>query len=558
MAIKRESRYKSTCSAQRGSRAPVRWCAGLALACLAAPVGGAAQEQLAEVVQAAPVESAAVEPAPAVGAAPEQSAEVVQAAPAESAAVEPAPAVGTAQEQSAEAMQAAPAESAAATQPPGSDQAAAGTAPETGAPDPGTPGTDDDPAGEPSPTPVGTAEITAAQQAAGEQAVPNEGYVPLPDPVGDYLNAIERAESLSSAYSEELSDLYLGLGRSHLERQEFEQARSAFLRGMQVLRVNYGLNSTEQTNFLFPIADIESLQGNFGAADEVLQNIYLINARNFGTDNPELMPVLNRMLVWYEQRHRMLPPENRYSNMVKVERLTAKIASLVETEKGLSHPDTAAIYRKVGQMHYFMASHLNRYGYSDDEGLAFTTWSQLNSNALPPTMRTHYNLGTAAFTKFVDSVREDENRSALERADAVAQLADWHMVFDKTQTASDTYREAFGILQEEMPKEGLTEEYFGTPKPLHFMTSDAFGTKDSAAEEQTPDNVEVSMTVTRVGRIRDIEIINSPDFLDEDQLQKAERNLSAYRFRPRVVAGEPEATEAFIWHFPVKRNKVSP
>ena len=36
------------------------------------------------------------------------------------------------------------------------------------------------------------------------------------DPVGDYLDAIDAAEAELSAYSLELSDLYLGLGKSHL------------------------------------------------------------------------------------------------------------------------------------------------------------------------------------------------------------------------------------------------------------------------------------------------------------------------------------------------------
>jgi tetratricopeptide (TPR) repeat protein len=480
-----------------------------------------------------------------------------------------APMVGAAQGLTADGMHApgvdsAPVEVAAPAEessPPAAEPAV-DALPEAG-PESGTiPSADamDSPGESSSPQQAQPESDRAETDTAAVAAVPAEDdeYVPLPDPVGDYLNAIDRTESLSSAYSEELSDLYLGLGRSHLERQEFEEARAAFLRGMQVLRVNYGLNSPEQTNFLFPIADIESLQGNFSAADEVLQNIYLINARSMGTDNPELMPVLNRMLNWYEQRHRMLPPENRYSNMVKVERLTAKIASLVEADKGLSHPDTAAIYRRVGQMHYFMASHLNRYGYSGDEGLAFASWAQLNSSALPPSLRTHYSLGTAAYAKFVDSVNQDENRSALERADALAQLGDWHMVFDKTQTAGESYREAFAVLQQEMPDEALTEEYFGQPKPLHFMNSGSFASEEPPAEEKPRDSVEVSMTVTRVGKIRDIEILKSPDYLDEDQLKKAERNLSAYRFRPRVVAGEPEQTEAFIWHFPVKQQKVAP
>ena len=54
------------------------------------------------------------------------------------------------------------------------------------------------------------------------------------DPVSDYLEAIDTAESELSAYSLELSDLYLGLGKSHLSEQEYVRARQAFQRGMQI------------------------------------------------------------------------------------------------------------------------------------------------------------------------------------------------------------------------------------------------------------------------------------------------------------------------------------
>jgi tetratricopeptide (TPR) repeat protein len=444
---------------------------------------------------------------------------------------------------------------------------------ETGEPEPETPeGGDADmeatlPATEVTEDAVAvTAAVSAASEAAadpgdppGNEPAPEEDteYLTLVDPIGDYLDAIDRAESLSSAYSTELTDLYLGLGRSHMRREEFDQARQAFLRGMQILRVNMGLNSPEQTSFLFPIADIESLQGDMSAADKVMQEIYRVNSESLGHNDPGMLPVLGQMLHWYEQRHRLLPPPAKYANMVKIERLTTRTALITEKEKGLAHPETTEIYRKLGQLHYFMASHLNRFGYSPDEHLSSREWAYLNSKALPPSLRDHYNMGTQAYRKVVDSVSQNKNRSELDRADAIAQLGDWHMAFDKTQTAGDTYQQAFIVLQNIAPDGQLTEEYFGEPKPLHFMNE---GGLDAATpkEDTDQDNLEVSMTVTSAGRIRDIVILDSPEYMEEEHLRRAERVLSVYRFRPRMVAGQPAKTEAFIWHFPVNRNKVSP
>ena len=83
--------------------------------------------------------------------------------------------------------------------------------------------------------------------AATAQSQTIEQQQPVSDPVSDYMNAIDNVEAEYSAYSTELSDLYLGLGKSLYSKQEYEKARQAFQRGMQIQRVNYGLNSLSQS-----------------------------------------------------------------------------------------------------------------------------------------------------------------------------------------------------------------------------------------------------------------------------------------------------------------------
>ncbi|NIP17420.1 MAG: hypothetical protein GWM87_04110 [Xanthomonadales bacterium] len=403
------------------------------------------------------------------------------------------------------------------------------------------------PGGEETDTRPGTDETPAPQQEIA--------YVPEADPIGDYLDAIDRAESLSSAYSTELSDLYLGLGQSHVSRGEFEEARKAFLRGMQVLRVNYGLNSPEQTSFLFPIADIEVMRGELREADKVLQTIYRINSRSLGRDHPDMLPVLNRLIGWYEERHRQLPMEQRYANMVKVERLTARMAGIIEKDRGLSHPDTATIYWKVGQMHYFMAAHLNRFGYSPNSSFAFGS----NSNrGIPPSIRDHYSMGRDAFTKYADSMRLDEGRSPEEQASAIAQLADWHMIFDRVQSAGATYKEAYHVLSEGIEEGQSMETYFGAPKPLRFMKNELLSEEPPMEVTEGEESLEVSMTVTKSGKLRNIEILNPPEDMEQEDLKDAHRTLAGYRFRPRIVDGLPQPTESFTWHFPLVREGASP
>jgi tetratricopeptide (TPR) repeat protein len=114
--------------------------------------------------------------------------------------------------------------------------------------------------------------------AATVQSQTIEEQQPASDPVSDYMDAIDNIEAEYSAYSTELSDLYLGLGKSLYSRQEYEKARQAFQRGMQIQRINYGLNSLSQGPYLLSIADAESFLGNWDESQEALENLYRLMA----------------------------------------------------------------------------------------------------------------------------------------------------------------------------------------------------------------------------------------------------------------------------------------
>lgn len=73
-------------------------------------------------------------------------------------------------------------------------------------------------------------------------------YSQLPDDkteqtISDYLTAIDALEADQGAYSAELSDLFMGLGNAYVSKKEYNDANLVFQRGMQIQRINFGLNS---------------------------------------------------------------------------------------------------------------------------------------------------------------------------------------------------------------------------------------------------------------------------------------------------------------------------
>jgi tetratricopeptide (TPR) repeat protein len=402
-------------------------------------------------------------------------------------------------------------------------------------------------------------DAAATEVRAGEGAEPDDAlYVPVQDEVTQYLQAIDRTEAFTSAYSTELADLYLGLGQSLLEQHDYEEAREAFQQGMQIVRVNYGLNSPEQSNYLYAIAGIESELGNRKEVDQVMENLYLINARNFGEGSPEMIPVLDGMLRWYLSRRPLEHEDSRFADMERVELLASKKAEIVEGEYGLGHPETTAVYRQLGQISWQTASYVLSQGMSVEKGLIVAVGAPpQNPNTRAISIKSLVANGEAAFAKVAASVNSDASRNSLEKAEAISQLGDWNLAFGRRRTAGEYYAQAHRLLADDPVFRLYADEYFETPTPVRFMQHDL---QPVVAPGMLPPEqfLAVNMTVTEGGRPLDVNIIDPPESFAPDHVRLMKRMVSEMRFRPRLVKGVPEKIENFVWHLPLDQPEWLP
>lgn len=398
-------------------------------------------------------------------------------------------------------------------------------------------------------------------EALTEELAPAEpeepAYVPPRDQVTEYLRAIDRTEAMTNAYSTELADLYLGLGQSLLEKREYDSAKEAFQQGMQIVRVNYGLNSPEQSNYLFAIANIESTLGNRKAVDQVMENIYLINARNYGEKSAEMIPVLDRMLGWYMRNRPLEHEDSRFADMERAELLAGRKAAIVEEHYGLDHPETASVYRQMGQISWQTARYVLSRGMSIERGLVVAVGSPpQNPNARAISIKSLVSSGEAAFAKVAASVNSDDSRSALEKAEAVSQLGDWNLAFGKRRTAGDLYEQAHRILADDPVYRHYADEYFDVPTPVRFMQEELLPVDPGQVANENV--LAVHMTVTEGGRPLDVEIIDAPESFPADHVRLMKRMVSEMRFRPRLVKGTPEKIENFVWYLSLDDSEWLP
>ena len=371
-------------------------------------------------------------------------------------------------------------------------------------------------------------------------------YSPGADPLRDYLEAIEHAESSGGAYANELVDLYHGMGQSLIEQGELDGARDAVHRAALVSRVNSGPNSLEQTSYLYSIADIEFLAGNPEVAVEALEQIYRIHARHHGEDNPDMLPVLEQISGWYTERLARSDVPVRPSDYENLSYLAERIAHLTEAQYGLGHPQSASNNRTLAQAHYRAIYQVALTRQSPDPELVMNAdefGDRLNPDR---TVISHFLAGEVALQRAVESWQENPDATDLQLAEAVAQVGDWNLAFEYYRSAEINYEQAYRILAASADFATLADRYMGQPAPIRFMN-----TGESFVRDPNPPAVagslEISMTVMDNGRLQDVEITDAPENLSEEQSQKILGVLQGALFRPAVVNGEVRTLEDFVW-----------
>jgi hypothetical protein len=132
---------------------------------------------------------------------------------------------------------------------------------------------------------------------------------------------------------------------------------------------------------------------------------------------------------------------------------------------------------------------------------------------------------------------------------ALVHLGDWFLLFNKWNSAEDTYSQAYNVLVDKgLPREEI-DSFFAQPRSLPAIGlsgSDPYPEDEQGAQEHrlTEEHpyVLVSFDVSKSGRARNIRIIesNPPDSISLQR--KARRSIAASKFRPRLENGEPVDT----------------
>jgi len=382
---------------------------------------------------------------------------------------------------------------------------------------------------------LGLAERTAGDYVAAEAS---------------YQRAIGLIEASGRLTSPRYARAHAGLALTYYDARRYDLAAPAFDRAIALNRRAEGLFNEDQLPLLEKQAD--SLT-EVGRAEEALQaHRYALRlvGRRFGERSLRYAAELESFGRWYTR-----------ARAYDASRATLKrSAELIAALKG---PEAMEL---VGPL-TSIAENARRWIHDPQARAQSPDEEERRAMYHDPVMPGPPSLSPSTI--------ESEGLRALERAAVIAdshpdappatvagvrvQLGDWHQAKQAHERALPHYQRAWQVASQ-VTEDGraLSEALFGAPLLLNFSAPDGWNRyAQRPPEEVERRDVEVEMTVTAQGLVRDARVV--ADGGDPKLAARGQRAAESGRYRPRLVDGEPVDTPAlrFVQPFYMLREAAA-
>lgn len=368
---------------------------------------------------------------------------------------------------------------------------------------------------------------------------------------GEYVDAMRTLEDLLDRIHDEhgpwdMRNVVVLTEIAGVQRDlgNLDQALGIYNEALHVNRVNQGLHDVTQVDILDEVAQVQIELGDFESANQIQEYAFYVQQREHGQGSPAVLPGLYRLASWWRQTGNLFSARALYEQAVRIVeanfgpddiRLVDALRGVASTYRQERYPTRPVIAPRDDDFRFSSggppmggASPL----YAED--------SRIRLN--------RYGDGQAALERVVRIVDAHEGSTPREQAQTRLDLADWLLVFDKWNSAFETYGEVRALLVEAGWDETRMEDLFGQPSPLVFPLPEPPRRPGAGSRTMAMQGfVELVYEVGERGRVRTVDVVASdPEGLMDFRTRKAIRGA---RFRPRFDAGEPVATEGVEYRY---------
>ncbi len=340
-------------------------------------------------------------------------------------------------------------------------------------------------------------------------------------------NIVSEIEAKYHRYHAELLVPLTLSGDAHMARKEYGPALEYYDRARHIARVSTGLFDPGQLPIVYREANAFRYVGDLENASQKEEYAYEVARKAFGNYHIKGLPALYRLADFYLYINQFVAARSLYNRALAIH------ATVQQDQTMAAIPaltGIAASHRLTRFPPYYVAANSEPGSLSGPvPGL---TTTELDNHHLT---FNDFPAGERALQQIIEIRRKEQPDDKEATINAILDLADWHLLFDRGNAARTLYTHVY----ETLVAESLSTTRFDTPQIIYFPTpEDPIAPDDYRQElnqQPTKGYVTLSFDVSPAGRVRKLKTIESvPDGLMEFRVRRSMRQAV---YRPKLVDG---------------------
>lgn len=379
---------------------------------------------------------------------------------------------------------------------------------------------------------------------------------PLRKTVLQYENSITELEKSGGAYDDRIGEELIGLGLAYRELGRFQKAIETFNRSLHIIRINQGLESTNQLAIMDLIIETNTAQSDWEALDQNYYYLYWLNRRIYKEKDPrQLLDVIARITGWHLNAYLTEYDPIPFKHLLQADKLFHDAVSIIEKHYGPNDPQLIEALNGISIANYHIASHIvnaNSYDYEEIRSSTLNLKLGRSENVAEELLarqrfiESSHRARKKAMSRVTDIYANNSELPVAARARALVNLGDWYFIYDWRGNAFRNYKEAYHLLIDNNADPKDIQALFGKPTRIPSITISPPAPDKEDDEEHAIPFIKLSFDVTAYGKARSIKIIEESDPKDYGARKRARKHIKNSLFRPRFMDGGPVKTQGIV------------